>query len=97
MASNNLPSQASVNLSYASLGIFGALFLPAVFIAWKHGKAGIICWPIFVSYFGLRFASDAYHIMRRHDTQEENTVTLMTNAGSIVCLSLTLIGMVYEA
>ncbi|KAK7408445.1 hypothetical protein QQX98_009372 [Neonectria punicea] len=98
MASDgNLPSTESINLSYASLGIFGALFIPALYITYKHGKPGMICWPIFVSYFPLRFASDAYHIVRRNNPEENNTITMMTNAGSIVCLSLTLIGMVYEA
>ncbi|KAM5349517.1 hypothetical protein ACJ41O_006022 [Fusarium nematophilum] len=95
--SGNLPSTESVNLSYASLGIFGALLIPAVYITYKHGKPGMICWPIFVSYFGLRFASDGYHISRRNDPEESTTVTMMTNAGSLACLSLTLIGMVYEA
>ncbi|KPM38568.1 hypothetical protein AK830_g7994 [Neonectria ditissima] len=98
MASDGkLPSTESVNLSYASLGIFGALFIPALFITWKHGKAGMVCWPIFASYFPLRFVSDAYLIIHKDDVQENNTITMMTNAGSIVCLSLTLIGMVYEA
>ncbi|KAJ3524501.1 hypothetical protein NM208_g12041 [Fusarium decemcellulare] len=97
MATYDLPSQNNINLSYAALGIFGVLLLPSVYITWKHGKAGIICWPIFVSFFGLRFVSDAYLIIHKDDVEEPNTVTLMTNAGSIVCLSLTLIGMVYEA
>lgn len=94
---NNLPSNNTLNLSYAALGIFGALLLPSVYITWKHGKAGIICWPIFVSFFVLRFVSDAYLIIRKNDPEEPTTVTMMTNAGGIVCLSLTLIGMIYEA
>ncbi|KAI8717609.1 hypothetical protein NCS52_00837300 [Fusarium sp. LHS14.1] len=94
---NNLPSNNTLNLSYAALGIFGALLLPSVYITWKHGKPGIICWPIFVSFFVLRFVSDAYLIIRKNDPEEPTTVTMMTNAGGIVCLSLTLIGMIYEA
>ncbi|KAH6986670.1 hypothetical protein EDB80DRAFT_590106, partial [Ilyonectria destructans] len=62
----------------------------------KYGKALIICWPTFMLYFGLRFASDAYYIINQYNTQKENTVTLMTNAGSIIYLLLTLIDIVYK-
>lgn len=90
------PSADKIHLAIASLIIFGLLLFPAIWITWKHGKRGMICWPIFVSFFPLRFVSDAWQIAQRNEPEIPNTVTIMTNAGSIACLSLTLIGMVYE-
>lgn len=90
------PSSDIVNLAIADLVIYAVLFFPTCWITWKHGKNGMVCWPIFVSYFGLRFASDAYLIAHRADPLLPNTVAIMTNAGSLACLSLTIIGMLYE-
>ncbi|KAH6695742.1 hypothetical protein F5X68DRAFT_147629 [Plectosphaerella plurivora] len=90
------PSAAKVNLAIADLVIYAILFFPVTWITWKHGKTGMVCWPIFISYFALRFVSDAWQVAKRNEPELPNTVAIMTNAGSIACLSLTLIGMVYE-
>lgn len=90
------PSASIINLAIADLAIYGALFFPTCWITWKHGKTGMVCWPIFLSYFALRFVSDAYQIAHRNDPNIPNTVAIMTNAGSLACLSLTIIGILYE-
>ncbi|KAH8669058.1 hypothetical protein BX600DRAFT_266674 [Xylariales sp. PMI_506] len=90
------PSASIINLAIADLAIYAVLLLPTIYITWKHGKAGMVCWPIFLSYFPLRFASDIYQIVHRNDPELPNEVVIMTNAGSIACISLALIGVVYE-
>jgi hypothetical protein len=96
-ATANPPSARLINLAIADLSIYIALLPPTLWITWKHGKTGMVCWPIFVSYFGLRFAADIYQVIKRHEPQQYNEVIIMTNAGSLACLSLVLIGLVYEA
>ncbi|CAK7218519.1 hypothetical protein SEUCBS140593_003574 [Sporothrix eucalyptigena] len=91
------PSTSVINLTIADLVIYALLFIPTAWVTWKHGKTGMVCWPIFVSYFGLRFTADAYLIANRHTPETYNEVVIMTNAGSLACLSLTIIGLVYEA
>ncbi len=86
-----------VDLAYAELVIYALLLPPAVWIAWSHGRKGLVCWPILVSYFGLRFVADIYQIINRSRPLIPSEVVIMTNAGSIACLTLTLIGAIYEA
>ncbi|KAJ3533937.1 hypothetical protein NM208_g7763 [Fusarium decemcellulare] len=90
------PSANKINLAIADLVIYAILLFPTLWITWKHGKSGMVCWPIFLSYFILRFVSDGYQVANRHEPEIPNAVVIMTNAGSIACLSLTLIGVVYE-
>ncbi|CAK7236563.1 hypothetical protein SBRCBS47491_009679 [Sporothrix bragantina] len=91
------PSTSVISLTIADLVIYILLFFPAVWVTWKHGKTGMVCWPIFLSYFALRFTADAYQIATRHAPETYNEVVIMTNAGGLACLSLTIIGLVYEA
>lgn len=91
------PSIPVIHLAVIELVIY-ALSLPlAVYIAWKHGKNGMTAWPIFVSFLGMRIVSDAYQIANRTQPNLPNVLMIMTNAGSVTCLQLTLIGIVYEA
>lgn len=90
------PSANKINLAIAELVLYVLLLLPVIWITWKHGKAGMTCWPILVSYFALRFVSDAYQIANRNEPELPNVVVIMTSAGSIACLSLTIIGAIYE-
>jgi hypothetical protein len=98
-ATITLPPVSSnvVNLAYADLVIYAILFLPIVWVAWKHGKAGMVCWPIFVSYFVIRFVADIYQIIQKNEPLVPNQVVVLTLSGSIACLTLTLIGIIYEA
>ncbi|KAL0940446.1 uncharacterized protein CTRU02_203209 [Colletotrichum truncatum] len=95
----NFPPVSSdvVNLAIAELAIYAILFPAALWITWKHGKKGMVCWPIFLSHFGARFVADIYQIIKRDEPLLPNQVNIMTNAASIACLTLTLIGIVYEA
>ncbi|KAF5977920.1 integral membrane protein [Fusarium coicis] len=90
------PSANKTNLAIAELVLYAILFIPALPLVWKHGKAGMTCWPIFLSYFPLRFVADGYQIAKRNDPEIPNAVIIMTTAGSIACLSLTIIGLIYE-
>ncbi|KAI9146869.1 putative efflux pump antibiotic resistance protein [Paramyrothecium foliicola] len=91
------PTRSEINLAIADTVLNGILFPFALWLVWKHGKVGIVCWPIFASYFVIRFVADAYQIV--HDTESDipNAVSLFTNAGSLACLSLSIIGIIYEA
>ncbi|TDZ41079.1 hypothetical protein CTRI78_v009976 [Colletotrichum trifolii] len=91
------PSNDVVNLAIAELAIYALLFPAAVWVTWKHGKKGMVCWPIFLSHFFARFIADIWIIIKRHEPFLPNQVNIMTNAASIACLTLTLIGIVYEA
>ncbi|KAJ5004482.1 hypothetical protein K4K48_009793 [Colletotrichum sp. SAR 10_66] len=95
----NFPPVSSnvVNLAIAELALYAIMFPPAVWITWKHGKKGMVCWPIFLSHFAARFIADIWQIVKRHEPLLPNQVNIMTNAASIACLTLTLIGIVYEA
>ncbi|KAI8691914.1 hypothetical protein NCS56_00185100 [Fusarium sp. Ph1] len=90
------PSSDKINIAIADLVIYILLLFPVIRITWRHGKSGMVCWPIFLSYFPLRFVSDAYQIANRDEPEIPNAVAIMTNAGSIACLSLTIIGLIYE-
>ncbi|KAF5641520.1 hypothetical protein F25303_6864 [Fusarium sp. NRRL 25303] len=90
------PSANKTNLAIAELVLYIILFIPVVPLVWKHGKAGMTCWPIFLTYFPLRFVADGYQIAKRNDPEIPNAVIIMTTAGSIACLSLTIIGLIYE-
>ncbi|KAK6225439.1 hypothetical protein QIS74_01486 [Colletotrichum tabaci] len=94
----NLPPVSSdvVNLAYAELVIYALLLPPAGWITWKHGKKGMVCWPLLVSHFFMRFIADIYLIIKKDEPLLPNQFNIMTNAGSLACLSLTLIGIVYE-
>lgn len=86
-----------INLAIADLIIYALLLPPTIWITWKHGKAGMVAWPIFVSYFGLRFIADIYQIVNQDKPLIPSAIVLFTTAGSIACLTLTLIGVIYEA
>ncbi|KAF4948542.1 hypothetical protein FSARC_13714 [Fusarium sarcochroum] len=91
------PSSSDIGLAYADLVIHGVLFPVAIWITWKHGKTGMVCWPIFASYFVMRFIADVYQIVNQHEPEIPGGVSIFTNAGSIACLTLSLIGIIYEA
>ncbi|CAI6041107.1 unnamed protein product [Clonostachys chloroleuca] len=92
----NPPSTSTINLTIADLTIYAVLLFPMLRITWKHGKSGMVCWPVFLSFLALRYVSDAYLIANRHKPQIPNPVIIMTNTGSIVCLSLIIVGIIYE-
>lgn len=91
-ASIPLATDADLGLAVTELVVYALMLLPVLWATWKHGKSGVVCWPIFVSYLGLRFAADIRQIQSRNGPLIPDLVVSMTNAGSIACLTLTIIG-----
>ncbi|ETS73382.1 hypothetical protein PFICI_14987 [Pestalotiopsis fici W106-1] len=91
------PSTNTINLAIAETFIYGVALFPMLYITWKHGKAGMVCWPIVVSFFVMRLVADIYQIINREQPEQPSQVLILTTSGSIACLSLGLIGVVYEA
>ncbi|KAF7534909.1 hypothetical protein G7054_g5833 [Neopestalotiopsis clavispora] len=91
------PSANTINLAIAETVIYGLALVPMGYITWKHGKMGMVCWPIVLSFFVMRLVADIYQIVNREQPEQPNQVLIMTTSGSIACLSLGLIGVVYEA
>ncbi|QPG95937.1 hypothetical protein C2857_002630 [Epichloe festucae Fl1] len=85
-----------VDLAIASLAIHATLFPLACYIAWKHGKFGMVSWPIFATFFVIRFVSTGWKISHRDDPKLLNSASSFTAGGLLSCLTLTLIGIVYE-
>lgn len=91
------PSTNTINLAIAEAVIYGLTLFPMIYITWKHGKKGMVCWPIVVSFFVMRLVADIYQIVNQDQPEQPNQVLIMTTSGSIACLSLGLIGVIYEA
>jgi hypothetical protein len=86
-----------VNLAIAELVLYALLLVPSLWIAWRHGKPGMTAWPLFISFIGLRFVADIYQILHRNDPLVPGSnINQVTSAGSITCLTYTLIGILYE-
>lgn len=90
------PSANLISLSQADLGISCIFLLLGGYITWRHGKTGMVCWPIFLSAFIARIIADAYLLANQDEPLLPNAVTSMTGAAVTACLSLTLIGAVYQ-
>lgn len=90
-------SKERVDLAIADLAISAALLPLSVWIAWKHGKLGTVCWPIFISYFITRFIDDIYLIIERNKPLIPGALNITMQAAGICCLLLGIIGVLYEA
>lgn len=96
-STNVAPAVArDVDLAIASLVIHAVLFPHVCCIAWKHGRLGILCWPIFATSFVLRFISTGWKISHRDDSKLSDAAPNFTGGGIVSCLTLSLIGLVYE-
>lgn len=87
---------SSINLAIASVTVHSTLVPVVAWITWKHCQKGLVCWPLLLSYPGMRIAEDVYIIIRRHEPAVGNTFTLTVGAGLVTCLTLALVGVVYE-
>lgn len=90
------PSQDVINLAGADIAISTVFLVFISWIAWKHGKPGMVAWPIFVSCFVARLVAAIYHITRRDKPEIPNTVTIFTGSCVVACVTLTIIGVIYE-
>ncbi|KAF4119585.1 hypothetical protein GMORB2_4715 [Geosmithia morbida] len=91
------PSADVINLAIASIVIHSILLPVAAWITWSHGKTGMLCWPIFLSFFALQFLSDGWQISVRDKPNVPNAVSIFTNAGIMTCLAFGIVGIVFEA
>ncbi|OAQ96159.1 hypothetical protein LLEC1_02118 [Akanthomyces lecanii] len=87
---------SSINLAIASVTVHAVLVPVVAWITWKHGKKGLVCWPLLLSYLATRIAGDVYIVARRHEPGVGNTFTSTVDAGLVTCLTLALMGVVYE-
>lgn len=91
------PSVGVISLAAAGLPIYVLLLGPLLVITWRHGRKGMTCWPLLVSFFGMHIAYDAYTIARRHDALVPEATRIMMNAGLMACAPLALLGATFEA
>ncbi|KAF3762926.1 hypothetical protein M406DRAFT_72895 [Cryphonectria parasitica EP155] len=90
------PPQSVINLAWADL-IFAFIFLFINgWIAWKHGKAGMVCWQILLPAFIARIIADIYQIINKDQPMIPTAVSTMTASAVLACISLALIGIIYE-
>ncbi|KAG6007979.1 hypothetical protein E4U21_005213 [Claviceps maximensis] len=85
-----------VDLAIANLVLHAPLFPLACYIAWKHGKRGMNCWPPFVTSFILIFLSTGWKISYRDDDSRYDVVSKYTGGAIVNMLTFSLIGLVYE-
>ncbi|KAJ0124479.1 integral membrane protein [Diaporthe amygdali] len=91
------PSSSVINLAYVETVLSG-LFLPVVgYLTWKHGKAGMTCWSIYIMAFAARIIADVYLIVNKDKPLLPTAVSTMTESAVIACISLGIIGIIYEA
>ncbi|CAN8106078.1 unnamed protein product [Discula destructiva] len=89
------PPQNVLNLAIADLVFATIFFFLSGYIAWRHGKAGMVCWPIFNTTFAARMVADIYQLVTKTEPMVPNAVTTMSTAAVIACITLTLIGCIY--
>lgn len=86
-----------ISLAYVEIVLAG-IFLPLVgFIIWKHGKAGMTCWQIFIMAFIAKLIANIYLIVKKDDPYLPTAVSTMTDSAVIATTSLGIIGIIYEA
>lgn len=91
------PSSNVINLAYVEI-VLSAIFLPLVgFIAWKHGKAGMTCWQIYIMAFVAKLIANIYLIVNKEKPLLPTAVSTMTDSAVIATISLGIIGIIYEA
>ncbi|CAI6090822.1 unnamed protein product [Clonostachys chloroleuca] len=93
----SLPSAECIGLSCAALVIFSILLFPTLYIAYKHGKAGNMCWPILVTFLVFRIVSDAYYLSKRNEPDLPTTLAMVTSSACSATMTLAIIGLIYEA
>lgn len=91
------PSSNVINLTCVEI-VLSAIFLPLVgFITWKHGKAGMTCWQIYIMAFITKLIASIYLIVNKGKPYLPTAVSTMTDSAVIATISLGIIGTIYEA
>lgn len=85
-----------MGLVYADL-VISALLLPVSgYVSFQHGKAGMAGWPCIPSVFAARIIQDGYQISIKDQPLIPGAVLIITNAAVFACISLALMGIIYE-
>lgn len=98
-AAANIPPPAAnvIGLAIADF-VISVLLLPvSIWVTWKHGRLGTVCWPIFITFFLSRWVDDLYLLIERHEPLVPGALNICMQAAAICCLLLGLLGAVYEA
>lgn len=92
------PSHAVLGLAYTETAIASLVLFTAAAIVWGHGRAGMMCWPIFLLAPIAVLVADVYLIFNQDKPLMEipDAVWVTTEAIVMACVSLTLVGVVYE-
>ncbi|KAG5973497.1 hypothetical protein E4U55_000498 [Claviceps digitariae] len=85
-----------VDLTIANLVLHASLFPLACYIAWKHGRRGILCWPTFVLIFVLVFISAGWKISHRDNEKQYVAASIYTDGGILGSFILSVIGLIHE-
>ncbi|KAF4333194.1 hypothetical protein FBEOM_12992 [Fusarium beomiforme] len=91
------PTTECIGLSATALIVFSILFFPALYIAYRHRTTGQNCWPILISFFIFRIASDIYYLSRLNEPDTPTTFAMVAAGACAATQSLTIIGLIYEA
>jgi hypothetical protein len=84
-------------LAIVELIIYSILLLPSIYVAFKHGKTGMVAWATLVSLCAMRIGSSSIIIYERNKVQKQGAGLSITTSGTIDILVLLPIGLIYEA
>lgn len=90
------PSQDVINLAGADIALSAVFLFLSGWIAWKHGKQGMVAWPIFASCFVARLVGAIYQIVTKNKPEIPSAVSAFIGSAVLACVSLTIFGVVYE-
>ena len=90
------PSRQEIRLAYADIGVHGALIPVILYLAWKHGKKGFLCWPLLASYPLMPIIASAYKLANQDKPVTPNAVSVFTWSGIVTILMLGLAGLIFE-
>lgn len=91
------PTQDVINLDIVDVAFAIPFFIVCGYIAWRHGKAGMVCWHILIAAFVARAIAAIYQITTKDQPMVPSVVSTMSDSAVLACISLALIGIIYEA
>ncbi|EXK46254.1 hypothetical protein FOMG_04460 [Fusarium oxysporum f. sp. melonis 26406] len=91
------PTTACIGLSATALIVFSILLFPALYVAYKHRKAGKAWFPPFMFFFIFRITSDIYYLSRRNEPDTPTAFAMIAASACTATLSVSIIGLIYEA
>jgi hypothetical protein len=77
--------------------IYAILLFPTLYLLWKHGKRGILVWPLLAAFCIIRIAADAIFMWPTGDLIKVGAGYLVTTALSLIILVMLPVGLNFEA